>query len=133
MLADTSLKAYRTEVKNTLLKRQVVVMKAFNKNGNMSNSELASLLGWPINTVTPRVNELVKLKRLTHIRTKKCKVTGRSVKEWGLPQSDFPAFFSKSVKEQEKVILRTVKEANKEQQETFLRGRDKLSNQLRFF
>jgi len=62
-------------------------MEVFEK-GDHSNSEMAEALGWPINTVTPRVNELRKRGLITQVDTRKCKVTGRIVKVWGFPQED---------------------------------------------
>ena len=81
---DTSLETYYNEVKPTLGARQMAVMEAFKKREEFTNAELAQFLQWPINTVTPRTNELVALEYLVQSRKKICNVTGRMVIAWKL-------------------------------------------------
>lgn len=82
MITDTSLKAYYGDVLPTLGARHELVLKVFINKGNFSNSELANFLQWPINTVTPRVNELRKKGLLRFAGKRKCKVTGKEVMTW---------------------------------------------------
>jgi len=49
-----------------------------------TNSEIAKSLGWSINRVTPRVNELVKLGQVEDGGKKPCSITGRIVHCWRL-------------------------------------------------
>jgi len=49
-----------------------------------SNSEIAKSLGWSINRVTPRVNELVKKGLVVDAGKRKCTVTGMLVHVWAL-------------------------------------------------
>lgn len=48
----------------------------------ITNTEIADYIGWPINTVTPRVNELCKKGRLEEFERRKCKITGRLAIAW---------------------------------------------------
>lgn len=56
---DTSLEAFRKEVEPKLGAKQRIVMDVFNRAKRpVCNQELADHLRQPINTITPRVNEL---------------------------------------------------------------------------
>ncbi len=55
---DTSTQAYHEDVKPTLNARQNVIIQALRHKDQVTNNELAYTLGWPINTVTPRIFEL---------------------------------------------------------------------------
>lgn len=79
---ETSLEVYFGEVVPTLGKRQREVLTAFTKREEFTNAELAQFLQWPINTITPRTNELVKSNFLLESRKKICNVTGRKVIAW---------------------------------------------------
>lgn len=57
MIQQTSLLAYR-EIKPTLNDRQAKVLQAIEAIYPACNAQVAQYLGWPINTVTPRVLEL---------------------------------------------------------------------------
>jgi DNA-binding MarR family transcriptional regulator len=83
---DTSLIAYFGEVVQTLGQRQRVVLEAFTKKEDFTNAELAEFLQWPINTVTPRTNELVKKGLIVEDKRRICKVTGRTVIAWKLQE-----------------------------------------------
>lgn len=83
---DTSLQAYFGEVILTLGDRQKQVLAAFTKKEDFTNAELAEFLNWPINTVTPRTNELVKKQMVVEGDRRKCKVTGRMVIAWQLKE-----------------------------------------------
>lgn len=58
-MQQTSLFAYQ-EIKHSLGDRQKAVYEAL-KMKDMTDQELATWLSWPINTVTPRRGELVKM------------------------------------------------------------------------
>ena len=59
---DTSLETYYKEVKPHLnVKQQTIYIALQMSKRPVCNQELADYLQQPINTVTPRVNELVKL------------------------------------------------------------------------
>lgn len=87
MIQETSEEAYRDEIKPTLDLRQEIVLKLFRKMHptDITNSEIARLLSWQINTVTPRVFELRQQGEINLSRKRKCKVTGRNVMAWKLP------------------------------------------------
>lgn len=57
MHQQTSLLAY-TSIKGELGPKQAAVMEAIEEYGPLNNRSIAEHLGWPINTVTPRVKEL---------------------------------------------------------------------------
>lgn len=57
MIQQTSLTAYLENIE-TLGTRQQTVLKAISTRVGICNQELAKLLGWEINRVTPRVQEL---------------------------------------------------------------------------
>lgn len=63
--------------------RQAQVVSVIELFGPMTNSELAQKLDWPINTVTPRTNELVKKGILAEYERRHCSVTGRMAIVWG--------------------------------------------------
>jgi hypothetical protein len=78
-LAQTSLLAYRTLTK--LGDKQEQVFEAIKEMGKASNEQIADYLGWPINRVTGRTNELanfdlVKVDGLTIGKS------GKSAKTW---------------------------------------------------
>ena len=94
----TSLFAWM-EVQPTIGLRQLQVIDALRELGPSSNSELASHLGWSINSVTPRVHELRGLTknkklnvplvwppRVVDAGVRECRVTRRTVKVWALKE-----------------------------------------------
>lgn len=87
---STSHNAYHGDVLPTLGERQQKVYEAFVKEeAGMTNTELSRRLGWPINTVTPRVYELRKLGVLRESTKRNCAITGRKAIEWVLiPKKD---------------------------------------------
>jgi len=85
-MRDTSLDAFN-EVKSELGARQRVVLDAINhiiytKNTYPTNLELSQFLGIPINSITPRTNELFKLGRIWNDGKRTCKVSGRMAYTW---------------------------------------------------
>lgn len=79
---ETSLNAYYTEIKPTLGVRQQLVLEEISKHKDITNSEIASYLNIPINTVTPRCKELRKLGYVREAGKRICKITGRNVLAW---------------------------------------------------
>lgn len=82
MIQQTSLFAYRNEVKPTLGARQKIIYEEIQKHEDVTNGEISASLHIPINTVTPRVNELRKLGMVVLAKTRKCRVTGRTCLSW---------------------------------------------------
>jgi DNA-binding MarR family transcriptional regulator len=78
---QTSIDAYYSI--DDLGSRQKFVLELIRHYGNMTNREIASRLGWEINRVTPRVNELVKLGFVTDQGTKLDPQTGKRAIVWG--------------------------------------------------
>jgi DNA-binding MarR family transcriptional regulator len=61
MIQNTSIDAYRFDVLPRLGERQQIVLTALRTSSKpRCNQELADHLDQPINTITPRVNELVE-------------------------------------------------------------------------
>lgn len=59
---ETSFPAYEEVLSENLGKKQQAVMDVIvDSRIGLTNKEIAEKLGWPINTVTPRTNELVKM------------------------------------------------------------------------
>jgi len=54
---QTSLEAYK-QAKAKLNDHQAIVWATIDAHGPLSNKQIATMLGWPINSVTPRVLEL---------------------------------------------------------------------------
>lgn len=79
----TSAEAY-TNIQDDLGDRQRLVWDFLIKNGPHTNTEISEGLGLPINVITPRTNELVKKKFVFEHGTRKCHVTGRMAKVWGV-------------------------------------------------
>ena len=58
MRDQLSIEAYRDLGKAALTAKQDAVFDLLLTKGPLSNREISEALGWPINTVTPRVKEL---------------------------------------------------------------------------
>lgn len=84
MQQQTSLSAFYEEILPTLGKRQVMVLEGLKRLETASNMMIAKSLGWSINCVTPRINELRKLcpPRVVDSGIMVCQVTGRKVHYW---------------------------------------------------
>lgn len=81
MIQDTSREAFY-DIQPQLGQRQKEVLDAFYKHGPMTNTELSRIVGLPINMITPRTNELVKMGYISLSHRRPCKVTGRSAIVW---------------------------------------------------
>ena len=104
---NTSVEAYFNNVLPTLGDRQRVVYKALNESLNLTNSELAVELDWPINTVTPRVNELRKKNLVVEAGKRICRVTGLRVNSWKVKEIPLPPLFINKYHKVENKMLQT--------------------------
>lgn len=84
MIQETSRHAYRSEVIPTLGDRQLAVYNELLEAPDLTNSELAGRLNWPINTVTPRIYELrhESPPLVEEACRRPCRVTGRTAIAW---------------------------------------------------
>ena len=85
-IQETSLQAYR-EIQPTLSQKQTIIynvlVDATRKRFDMTNMEIAKLLGWSINRVTPRVWELRHDLHLVVLSQRRhCGVTKRNAMAW---------------------------------------------------
>lgn len=84
VLQQTSLEAYR-EIFHKLGERQKVVLNVFNRfegNRSLTNMEVAMILGWSINRITPRVFELRERSLLKEDEKRICGITGSRAIAW---------------------------------------------------
>lgn len=80
LVKETSLDAYRQlEGLSAKLKR---VFEAIKELGEACNLDIAYKLQWSINRVTPRTNELVKMKIVTEAKRDITPRTGKKVIFW---------------------------------------------------
>jgi len=77
----TSLEAY-TEMLFELGERQQTILETIKQYPNVSNHDLARILQWEINTVTPRVKELRDMGYVMENGDKTDRLTGRRVMKW---------------------------------------------------
>lgn len=97
-ISQTSLDAYLQLVQSRKMNiNQVIIMDLFKKLGGqpVSNLDVANMLGWSINRVTPRILELRKMERLMHTGYKTQLETGRRVMLWCRPE-DYQDFIDAS-------------------------------------
>ena len=71
---DTSLEAFN-KIQNSLPESRLKVYKALKKLEYATNSMIAQELGWSINRVTPRTNELRKMELIKLSHSSWCPVT----------------------------------------------------------
>lgn len=85
MIQETSRLAYR-KVRKKLGRRQVEVLQIFTRDEdkNFTNMEVAEMLGWSINRVTPRVKELREKGYLRLVERRRCSITGNLAMAWML-------------------------------------------------
>lgn len=79
---ETSLFTFMHEVQPTLGERQKAVYEALRTRQSFTNRELATFLGWEINTITPRVLELRKKGLVRKSGIRMCSETGRRAIAW---------------------------------------------------
>lgn len=82
---DSSRQAF-AQIMPFLGEKQGRVLAVLRHSEPLSNSEIAKLLGWEINRVTPRVKELRKMKLVAELGRRKCRITGMNVLVWGIPK-----------------------------------------------
>lgn len=80
LVRKTSLDAYR-QLEGLSVKRKKV-FETIKELGMACNLDIAYKLQWPINRVTPRTNELVKMKMVTEAKRDVTSRTGRKVIFW---------------------------------------------------
>lgn len=80
-LQQTSLLAYR-EIYDKLGPKQAQVLNVFKGSQALTNMEVAEILGWSINRVTPRVYELRGEGLLKEAGKRHCSITGRLAIAW---------------------------------------------------
>lgn len=93
---QTSINTYYKEVLPYLNEKQMAVYKTLLEYGGLTNKEISKFLGWDINSVTPRVNELCKKYRdperkipfVMEAGTKVCGYSGRVVTLWRVTPDD---------------------------------------------
>jgi len=81
MVLDTSIEAYQN-IKSQLGSRQRVVLDVIRYLETPTNVEISRYLGLPINTITPRTNELRKKGLICDAGKKKCSITDKIVYAW---------------------------------------------------
>ena len=80
---ETSLDAFRELKKGKLSARRQEVLNGFGQLKTATNLEVSDLIKIPINSVTPRTNELVKLGVLLKMGLRKCSISGNTAIVWG--------------------------------------------------
>lgn len=80
MISQTSLLSYG-QLKNTKGKRGAV-LKVIMENEPVCNQQIASLLGWEINRVTPRTHELREMMKVEEAGKMVYPPTGKTVMYW---------------------------------------------------
>lgn len=80
MIAETSRQAYEA-AKPKIGNNQRVVLDVIKVNGAITNEGISFALGWPINRVTPRVNELFH-KGLVGVEGRGVNKSGQTAKLW---------------------------------------------------
>lgn len=102
MIQDTSLEAF-FKLKGADTKRDQV-LQVLRLVPNATIAELAQMLRWPVNTVTPRLNELqerkptdpkerIKLGLVLDVGKRKCKITGSTAHAWKAKYPVLPPAF----------------------------------------
>ncbi len=86
MVRQTSLQAYK-RINTHLGQRQKQVLMAFYMDGPATDREVAESMNRPINTVTPRRNELVNKELLEEKGKRPCGVTGKRALVWRVKPS----------------------------------------------
>ena len=100
VVTQTSLRSYLELVNSKKLGiNQKIVLEVFDQvNGQyLSNMDIATMLGWSINRITPRVKELRNMEYLMHAGYKTQLQTGKKVMLWCRPL-DFKEFVDISIK-----------------------------------
>jgi|TARA_R110000744_G_scaffold346543_2_gene452071 DNA-binding MarR family transcriptional regulator len=83
MVQETSFDAFES-IQDTLGKRQARVYGILKEQGECSNMDISIKLSMPINQITPRTNELVKMGLVKNSGKKKDSITNRLVMIWDI-------------------------------------------------
>lgn len=81
-MQQTSIEAWLTEAKPLAGKNQQKVLKVIQEHSAMCNQDIADVMQWPINSVTPRVLELREAEVIEFSHKDKHPRTGRTVNYW---------------------------------------------------
>lgn len=81
MLQDTSRAAWDS-IQPKLGAKQKEIYDVLRLLPDATNAELAARLGWPINTVTPRVKELREMNLVMDAGKRTCRITGSTAHAW---------------------------------------------------
>ena|SRR5260370_459319 len=85
MIQDTSTKAYESEIRANLGRKQAAIRRLLLGNPQgMTNAEISRAFEWTINRVTPRIFELRKMGAVQDAGKRTCRVTGRTAHVWRL-------------------------------------------------
>lgn len=86
MIRDTSREGLRS-VLPSIGSRQLRVLADLVEHGPATNTELSNRLDSPINTITPRTNELVAKGLAREKERRSCTITGRKAIVWEATES----------------------------------------------
>jgi len=92
-LRDTSYQAYRNDVLPSIGEHQQKVLEIIRQEDYLSDKEIAQRLGWTINSVTGRRNELEQKGLIFDAGTKQDERTGRRVHIWTAVKKQQILFF----------------------------------------
>ena len=82
MVRQTSLEAF-VRIRPRISPNQRIVLDVIEKSVfGITNMEIAVFLGWSVNRVTPRVNELVIDNRVFSCCVRNCFITGYKAHAW---------------------------------------------------
>ena len=81
MIQQTSLDAYQEAIVTARNNRDIIY-NTLRAMGEANNLMIARRLNWPINRVTPRMNELVKAGYVEESYRDKCPYTGKTTIFW---------------------------------------------------
>ena len=84
MINQASIESYREFSEEQLGDRQRKVYECIRWNNQMTNRQIADELGWPINSVTGRVRELVQMGMVYSLGRIYDEKTDRRVNEWAV-------------------------------------------------
>lgn len=86
MIRDTSRDGLQFALA-TISARQLKVLADLVERGPATNTEIAHRLDLPINTITPRTNELVARGMVREKERRPCSITGRKAIVWEATES----------------------------------------------
>jgi predicted transcriptional regulator len=78
---DTSIAA-AASVRDAVTGRRLVVLEALRTHGPMTQEQVGELLGWPIQSVNPRIYELARGGRVRDTGKRRATRSGKSAAVW---------------------------------------------------